>query len=197
VTQQRPRPAGDSPGARQAGVERVIARAAVILLRCGAASEGPWGYLRASGAIVAPDLTGVAHCLHDPDAAFIAHARADVPWLVDQLHLEHVAHEEVERRLRVLGAAVRRANEALDRLPWQGDGLRHLLAEGVASAEVVAAIHAAASALDPETLGRRTAIYDRHEGDRAWAGPPAARAASVARPFHHAASGEGVVARLT
>jgi hypothetical protein len=53
----------------------------------------------------------------------------------------------------MLETAFRCANDALDRLPWQGDGLRHLVAEGAATVEVVAAIHAAARALDPETLG--------------------------------------------
>jgi hypothetical protein len=147
VTRRPPSPA------EQAGVGAVVARAASILVRCGAATDGPWGYLRASGDIVAPDMSGVAQCQHDPDARFIAHARADVAWLVGQLHAEHLAHDELERRLRVLEAAIRRANQALDRLPWQGDGLRHLVAEGAASAEVVAAVHAAASALDPEALG--------------------------------------------
>jgi hypothetical protein len=53
----------------------------------------------------------------------------------------------------VLQAAIRRANDALDRLPWQGDGLRHLVVAGAATVEVVAAIHAAAGTLDPEGLG--------------------------------------------
>jgi hypothetical protein len=147
VTRQPPSPA------ERAGVEAVVARAASILVRCGAATDGPWGYLRASGEIVASDMSEVAQCWHDPDARFIARAREDVPWLVGQLHAEHLAHDELERRLRVLEAAIRQANEALDRLSWEGDGLRHLVAEGVASAEVVAAVHAAAGALDPETLG--------------------------------------------
>jgi hypothetical protein len=138
-------------------------RATLIATRADAATSGPWGYLRASGAIWATDGGGrlalaadgveVAQCLHDPDAEFIAHAREDVPWLLGQLAAEQHALAALERRLAVLVAGVGRANEALDRLPWEGDGLLHLVAEGVASAEVVAAVHAAAGALDPEALG--------------------------------------------
>jgi hypothetical protein len=138
-------------------------RATLIAARADAATPGPWGYLRAWGAIWAADGgvqlahvsdgVEVATCLHDPDAEFIAHARADVPWLLGQLAAEQAAVAALERRLDILVAAVGRANQALDRLPWEGDGLLHLVAEGQASAEVVAAVHAAASALDPEALG--------------------------------------------
>ncbi len=128
-------------------------RAVRVAARADVASPGPWGYLRASGAICAPDLAEVAACCHDPDALFIAHARADVPRLLGQLAAEQAALATVERRLATLRAAVGRANQALDRLPWEGDGLLHLVAEGAASAEVVAAVHAVASALDPEALG--------------------------------------------
>ncbi len=149
-----------SPGERPASAGQVAAHAALIAARARMATPGPWGYDRAGAAVVAVDATGlreVAACGHDPDAAFIAHAREDVPWLLGQLAVEQHARAALQRRLAVLVAAIGRANQALDRLPWQGDGLRHLVAEGTASAEVVAAVHAVASALDPEDLGLKDA----------------------------------------
>jgi hypothetical protein len=131
----------------------IVQRAIVIATRVGQATPGPWGYLRASGVICAPDGSDVAHCLHDPDALFLAHARADMPWLLGQLASEQAARVGVEQRVAVLEAAIRCANAALNRLRWQSDGLRHLITAGTANVEVMAAIHAAASALDPETLG--------------------------------------------
>jgi hypothetical protein len=77
--------------------------------------------------------------------------------------------------------------------------LRHLVAEGTASAEVVAAVHAVASALDPEALGLKdaTPVTGMHELGCGLGRRPPARA-SAARPGHPAASErEGVVARLT
>jgi hypothetical protein len=151
VTRQQPR-----PGEQAASAGQVAAHAALVAARARLATPGPWGYDRAGAAVVAADGTGlreVAGCGHDPDAAFIAHARADVPWLLGQLAAEQAARAALERRLDALRVAVGRANEALDRLPWQGDGLAHLAAEHKASAEVVAAVHAAASALDREALG--------------------------------------------
>jgi hypothetical protein len=145
-----------SPGQRAASVERVAAHVASIARRASLATPGPWGYDRAGGAVVIVDtarLREVAGCCHDPDAMFIAHARADIPWLLGQLAAEQAALAALEHRLDALRVAVGRANQALDRLPWEGDGLLHLVAEGAASAEVVAAIHAAASAMDPEALG--------------------------------------------
>jgi hypothetical protein len=145
-----------SPGGRAASVERVAAHVASIARRASLATPGPWGYDRAGGAVVTVGTAGlreVAGCCRDADTMFIAHARADVPWLLHRLAAEQHARAALEQRLAVLRAAVGRANEALDRLPWQGDGLRHLVVEGTATEEVVAAIHAAASALDPEALG--------------------------------------------
>jgi hypothetical protein len=146
VTRPQPRPGGQPGVAEGERAVRIAARAA-------AATLGPWGHLRACGSIVAAGGDEIAACCHDPDAEFIAHARADVPWLLAQLAAERAALAALERRLAVLVAGVGRANEALDRLPWEGDGLSHLVAEGAASAEVVAAVHAVAGALDPEALG--------------------------------------------
>jgi hypothetical protein len=150
------RPQQRSPGGRAAGAGQVAVHAALVAARARLATPGPWGYDRAAAAVVAADPAGlreVAGCGHDPDAAFIAHARADVPWLLGQLAAEQAARAALQRQLATLRAGVDPANQALDRLPWQGDGLAHLVAEGQASAEVVAAVHAAASALDPEALG--------------------------------------------
>ncbi len=76
-----------------------------------------------------------------------------MPWQLHQLAAEQHARVALDQRIAVLEGAIGLANDALDRLPWQGDGLRHLVAAGAATQEVVAAIHTAASALGPETLG--------------------------------------------
>jgi hypothetical protein len=155
--------------------------------RATAATAGPWGYLRASGVICGPDASDVAHCLHEPDATFIAHARADIPWLLDQLQAEQAAHRVVQAqlqgRLDWLEAAIRQANEELNKLPWQGDGLHSFVAEGLARDQarwVGRVIEAVASALDPEGLGLRGRGLVNSIG--MWAGPPAANGASAARP---------------
>jgi len=68
------------------------AELASIRARADAATPGPWGYLTPSGEIVATDLTTVATCLHTPDGLWIAHARADVETLLDELErLQHAA----------------------------------------------------------------------------------------------------------
>jgi hypothetical protein len=130
-----------------------IERAIQIAARASQATPGPWGYLRPSGVICGPDGSDVADCLHDPDVLFIAHAPEDTVWLLQQLLVDLAALVALQGRIALLHAGIRRANAALDRLPWQGDGLRHLVAEGAATAEVVAAIHVVAGALDPEDLG--------------------------------------------
>jgi hypothetical protein len=93
------------------------------------------GELVASGVICGPDASDVAHCLHDPDAVFIAHARADIPWLLDQLQAGRSTGRTLDGqlldRVLVLRAAIRVANDWLNRLPWQGDGLHGLVAEGL------------------------------------------------------------------
>ena len=130
-----------------------IQRAIAIATRASQATPGPWGYLRPSGVICGPDGGDVADCLHDPDALFIAHAPEDTLWLLRQPLVDLSALVALQGRIALLHAGIRCANDALDRLPWQGDGLRHLVAAGAATAEVVAAIHAVARALDPEALG--------------------------------------------
>jgi hypothetical protein len=66
---------------------------------------------------------------------FIAHAPSDLPWLLDQLLTVQAAHRvvqaQLQRRLDWLRAAIRQANEELNKLPWQGDGLRGFVAEGL------------------------------------------------------------------
>ena len=116
--------------------------------------------MRPSGVICAPDASDVAHCLHDPDAVFIAHARSDIPWLLDQLQAERSTGRTLDGllldRVLVLRAAIRVANDWLNKLPWQGNGLHGLVAEGLDREQarwVGRVVEEVASALDPETLG--------------------------------------------
>jgi hypothetical protein len=62
----------------------------------------------------------------------------------------------VEQRVADLETAVRRANEALNRLPWQGGGLLGYVIDGLDASEalrVAQVLEDAASALDPGALG--------------------------------------------
>jgi hypothetical protein len=159
MTPERRRRTAD-PASAQQGAEQAVMRILSIAARAAAATEGPWGYLRPSGVICAPDASDVAHCLHDPDTVFIAHARADIPWLLDLLQASQagdlVLHGRLQDRLLVLGAAIRVANEELNALPWQGDGLRSFFADGLDRGRplwVGRVLEEVASALDPETLG--------------------------------------------
>ena len=74
-----------------------------IEARTNAATEGPWEllgdgeYVSGPGILVAPDDGGVTSA----DAEFIAAARTDVPWLLDQ----------VESRDKALDAALRLADQ--------------------------------------------------------------------------------------
>jgi hypothetical protein len=140
--------------------ERTLARLLSIAKRAAAATPGPWGYVRPSGVICGPDASEVAHCLHDPDAIFIAHARDDLPWLLDQLQAGRPADLSLDGRLLdrvlLLLAAIRVVNEELNRLPWQGDGLHGFVAEGLDRDQarwVGQVVEEVASALDPEVLG--------------------------------------------
>jgi hypothetical protein len=139
--------------------ERTLARILSITGRAAAATQGPWGYVRPSGVICAPDASEVARCLHDPDATFIAYARADIPWLLDQLQAarpsDPTLNEQLLDRLILLRAAIRMANGWLNKLPWQGDGL-HGIAEGLDREQarwMGQVIEEVASVLDPEVLG--------------------------------------------
>jgi hypothetical protein len=140
--------------------ERTLARILSIAGRTTAATPDPWGYVRPSGVICAPDTSDVAHCLHGPDAVFIAHAPSDLPWLLDQLQTAQAAHRvvqaQLQRRLDWLRAAIRQANEELNKLPWQGDGLHGFVAEGLDPEQaqwICQVIEEVASVLDPEALG--------------------------------------------
>jgi hypothetical protein len=91
---------------------------------------------------------------------FIAHAPSDLPWLLDQLETAQAAHRvvqaQLQRRLDWLRAAIRQANEELNKLPWQGDGLRGFVAEGLDPEQaqwICQVIEEVASVLDPEALG--------------------------------------------
>jgi hypothetical protein len=108
--------------------ERTLARMLSIAGRAAAATSVPWGHVRPSGVIYGLDTSDVAHCMHDPDAVFIAHARADVPWLLDQLQPQQAADPALAAQL-------------LDRA---------LVPR--AAIELCRVIEAFASALDPETL---------------------------------------------
>ena len=105
MTRHQPSP-GEHPagaaGQEASTTEPVVERTVQVAARASAATPGPWGYLRPWGVICAPDLSDVAHCLHDPDALFIAHARTDIPWLLDQLAAEQAAQLALEREQREL-----------------------------------------------------------------------------------------------
>lgn len=140
--------------------EQALARILSTAWRAAAATLGPWGHLRPSGVICAPDGSDVAHRLHDPDAVFTAHARGDIPWLLDQLWLEEAARPALQGRLERLAAAIRLANQRRNALTWQGDRLGSFFADGLdrdLARWVGQVIEDAASALDPETRaqGRR------------------------------------------
>ena len=73
-----------------------------IEARANAATEGPWEGIRYPdgllGRVIASDELGV--CIaedfpDDADAKFIAHARTDVPWLLEQVKLRDKALEAV------------------------------------------------------------------------------------------------------
>jgi hypothetical protein len=140
--------------------EQALTQILSITGRVAAATPGPWGYVRASGVICTPDASDVAHCLQDPEATFIAHARSDLPWLLGQLQAERSADwtldERLLDRLILLRAAIRVANEELNKLRSQSDGLHGLAADGLDRDQVrwiCRVVEAVASALAPEVLG--------------------------------------------
>jgi hypothetical protein len=196
MTQER---ATGPKGAR----ERTLARILSITGRVTAATPGPWGYLQASGVICGPDATEVAQCLHDPDAMFIAQARADVPWFFDQLQAERSTGRPLNAQVldRVLRprAAIGVANDWLNRLLRQGDGLHGYVAEAWTATRPAGwarCSRRSPASSTPRPSGSTTALVN---AVGMWMGPPAASGASAARPSHHPpqACGEGVVARLT
>jgi hypothetical protein len=151
---------------RAASPEPTLGRLMSIARRARAATPGPWGYLRPSGVICGPDASDVALCLNDPDAVFIA--RSDIPWLLDGLQAAKTARRVVQAHLQGhldwlgLGAAIRQANEELNRLPWQGDGLHSFVAEGLDRDQarwICQVMEAVATALDRKSLGLK-------DGDR-------------------------------
>jgi len=145
---------------RATNPEQARGRLLSIAGRAAAATPGPWGMCGRQGSSAARTPSEVAHCLHDPDATFIAHGRSDVPWLLDQLQVAQAAHRVAQARLQGrldwLAATIDHANEGLNQLPWQGDGLHSLVAEGLdrdQARRVGRVLEAVASALDPEGLG--------------------------------------------
>jgi hypothetical protein len=84
------------------------------------------------------------------------HARSDIGWLLDQLQAEQAVRQVLQGRLDRLVAAIGRANERLNALPWQGDGLGSFFADGLDRDRVRwvgQVFEDAANVLDPETLG--------------------------------------------
>lgn len=87
-------------------------RRAQIAERTGAATPGPWEQPHSPpGCLVSTATDAVASTMRLPDAVFIAHARDDVGWLLDQL----TAADKREEGLR----------EALKRIGWDA-GMRRL-----------------------------------------------------------------------
>ena len=145
---------------RASSPEQTLARMLSITRRTGFATPGPGGMCGRQASSAPRTPSDVAHCLHDPDAVFIAHARSDVPWLLGRLQAERSSDPTLDAqlldRVLVLRAAIRVANEELNALPWQGDGLSGFIAEGLDREQarwVGRVVEALASALDPETLG--------------------------------------------
>ena len=80
-----------------------------IRKRTNAATEGPWEtehhYNRLTGEHVVSEIPRVAECMgngdggldYKEDAEFIAHARTDVPWLLEQVDRRDKALEKVLR----------------------------------------------------------------------------------------------------
>jgi hypothetical protein len=183
--------------------ERTRARMLSIATRARFATPGPWGYVRPSGVICAPDSSEVSHCLHDPDAIFIAHARADTLLLLDQLQAERSADLALDAqlldRLLVLRAAIRGGQRGAERPVLAGRRAERLGRRGSGPRPGLLDLPGGRGGrrrLGPRDLraqGRRFV-----NGVGMWAGPPAASGASAARPNHATPpSGEGVVAPLT
>jgi len=183
--------------------ERTLARILSITGRVAAATQGPWGYVRPSGMICAPDASEVARCLDDPDATFIAYARADIPWLLDQLQAarpsDPTLNEQLLDRFILLRAAIRMANGWLNKLPLAGRRAPWLRRGSGPRAGPVGGPGDRGGRQRPGPRGPRAQGRWLVNGVGMWAGPPAASGASAARPSHHPpqACEEGVVARLT
>jgi hypothetical protein len=82
------------------------------------------------------------------------------PGLLGRLQAERSSDPTLDAqlldRVLVLRAAIRVANEELNKLSWQGDGLSGFLAEGLDREQarwVGRVVEEVASALDPEALG--------------------------------------------
>jgi hypothetical protein len=140
--------------------ERTLARLLSIAGRAAAATPGPRGYLRASGVICGPDASDIAHCLHDPDATFIAHARSDVPWLLDQLQagwsVDPALDAQLLDRVVVLGAAIRGGQPGVEQTALAERRAARLRRRGLGPRPGpldLPVLETVASALDPETLG--------------------------------------------
>jgi hypothetical protein len=188
----------------QRAPEPTLARGLSIARRATAATPGRWGYLRPSEVICAGYASEVAHCLHNPDAVFIAHARSDIPWLLGRLHrgqaTDLAPYGQLLDRLLVLRAAIRVADQQLNTLPWQRDGLHRFFAEGLGARS--GSVGGPGDRGGGQRPGPRVPRAQRRRpvnGVGMWAGPPAASGASAARPSHHPTRTypEGVVAPLS
>lgn len=170
--------------------------------RTTAATPDPWGYVRPSGVICAPGYQSRRPLPARPGCGVHRSRPSDLPWLLDQLQIAQAAHRvvqaQLQRRLDWLRAAIRQANEELNKLPWQGDGLHGFVAEGLDPEQaqwICQVIEEVASVLDPEASASRTRTRERR-GDVGWAA--GCQRASAARPCQATPpSGEGVVAPLT
>jgi hypothetical protein len=145
---------------RASSPKQMLARMLSITRRTRFATSGPWAYLRPSGVICAPDTSDVAHCLHDPDAVFIAHDRADILWLLDQLQAERSSDPTLDAqlldRVLVLRAAIRGGQRLAEQAAVAGRRASRLGRRGLDREQarwVGRVVEEVASALDPETLG--------------------------------------------
>jgi hypothetical protein len=172
--------------------------------RATAATPGPWGYLRPSGVICAPGHQRGRPLPARPGATFIVHARTDIPCLLGQLQAERSTSRTLDARLLdcliLLRAAIQVANDWLNKLPWQGDGLHSFVADGLdrdPARWVGQVIEEVATALDPETLGVKDGAHEQHRARGC--GRAAGCQWGVGGPAQPRTppSGKGVVARLT
>jgi len=178
--------------------ERTLARILSITGRTTAATPDPWGYVRPSGVICAPDTSDVAHWPARPGCG-VHRSRPQRPSVA--------ARPAPDRAGRPPGgpgaapaspglAAIRQANEELNKLPWQGDGLHGFVAEGLDPEQaqwICQVIEEVASVLDPRPSASRTRTRERR-GDVGWAAGCQRGVGGPALPSPPP-SGEGVVAR--
>lgn len=106
----------------------MVDRTQQIRARVEAATPGPWSvhHIERGPLMIGidsdPDGTGpvdlaIAEMLSDAtqdDAAFLAHAREDIPWLLEQLRLAHEALERARPFVIALGARWQQDGQSID-----------------------------------------------------------------------------------